>query len=395
MVIFAMLLMISGCDKELTEAEESKILKKLSPQDLELINATNNLSLNIIQAEYEQNKERNFFFSPVSVGMALGMIYNGVGEKEKYQIQQMTGLETLVENEINKSYNEFITFLQLNYDQTNVFCANSLWFSYGLDINEDYRTKIMAYYDAEISEINFGKKTALQYINSWGSLKSRGQLETVTKITPTNDYHIYLVNAFGLNTSWKNGRYFNKPLSFTGSTGETVDVTSINLDQADVAASFNVDFDYIEIPLGGQNFMFSIVQPAVGISLDNLINNYDPHELSAHSSTQEMQANVSMPEISFARENNLKSTLGHLGLEEIFTPALDLSPSFVSKNQGISEINQVAMFNIEGQLAANDDLVFSNPNLKSIKVNKPFLYFVKDQHTKSVIFAGYYTNPEK
>jgi serine protease inhibitor len=129
MVIFAMLLMISGCDKELTEAEESKILKKLSPQDLELINATNNLSLNIIQAEYEQNKERNFFFSPVSVGMALGMIYNGVGEKEKYQIQQMTGLETLVENEINKSYNEFITFLQLNYDQTNVFCANSLWFS--------------------------------------------------------------------------------------------------------------------------------------------------------------------------------------------------------------------------------------------------------------------------
>jgi serine protease inhibitor len=395
MVIFAMLLMISGCDKELTEAEESKILKKLSPQDLELINATNNLSLNIIQAEYEQNKERNFFFSPVSVGMALGMIYNGVGEKEKYQIQQMTGLETLVENEINKSYNEFITFLQLNYDQTNVFCANSLWFSYGLDINEDYRTKIMAYYDAEISEINFGKKTALQYINSWGSLKSRGQLETVTKITPTNDYHIYLVNAFGMNTSWKNGRYFSKPLSFTGSTGETVDVTSINLDQADVAASFNVDFDYIEIPLGGQNFMFSIVQPAVGISLDNLINNYDLHELSAHSSTQEMQANVSMPEISFARENNLKSTLGHLGLEEIFTPALDLSPSFVSKNQGISEINQVAMFNIEGQLAANDDLVFSNPNLKSIKVNKPFLYFVKDQHTKSVIFAGYYTNPEK
>jgi serine protease inhibitor len=395
MVIFAMLLMISGCDKELTEAEESKILKKLSPQDLELINATNNLSLNIIQAEYEQNKERNFFFSPVSVGMALGMIYNGVGEKEKYQIQQMTGLETLVENEINKSYNEFITFLQLNYDQTNVFCANSLWFSYGLDINEDYRTKIMAYYDAEISEINFGKKTALQYINSWGSLKSRGQLETVTKITPTNDYHIYLVNAFGMNTSWKNGRYFSKPLSFTGSTGETVDVTSINLDQADVAASFNVDFDYIEIPLGGQNFMFSIVQPAVGISLDNLINNYDLHELSAHSSTQEMQANVSMPEISFARENNLKSTLGHLGLEEIFTPALDLSPSFISKSQGISEINQVAMFNIEGQLAANDDLVFSNPNLKSIKVNKPFLYFVKDQHTKSVIFAGYYTNPEK
>jgi serpin B len=393
MVVFAMLLLISGCDKELIETEESKIIKKLSPQELELINATNNLSLNIIQAEFQQNKDENFFFSPISVGMALGMIYNGVGEKEKYQIQQLTGLESLVEKEINKSYNEFITFLQLNYDQTNVFCANSLWFSYGLDINENYRTKIMAYYDAEISEINFGKKTSLQFINNWGSLKSRGQLEALTKITPLNNYNIYLVNAFGMNTSWKNGRYFRSPLSFTGGSGETVDVKSINLDQADVAASFNVDFDYIEIPLGGQNFMFSIIQPAEGVSLDNLIDNYSLHEFSTQSSPQEMKANVSMPEISFARENNLKATLGHLGLKEIFEPTLDLSPSFISKNQGISEINQEAMFNIEGQLTTNNDLTFSDPNLKSISVNKPFLYFVRDKHTKSVIFAGYYTNP--
>ena len=210
LVVIAILVIISGCDKELTEVEEQKILKKLSPQELELIQATNNLSLNVIKTEFQQKNNENFIFSPISVGMALGMIYNGVGEREKSKIQQVTGLESLVEKEINKSYNEIITFLQLHYDPSDIFCANSLWFSYGIDINENYRTKMMAYYDAEISEISFGKKTTLQFINNWGSLKSGGQLNHLTKLTPPSNYNIYLVNAFGVNASWQNGSFFYK-----------------------------------------------------------------------------------------------------------------------------------------------------------------------------------------
>lgn len=390
-----MLLIISGCDKELSEVEESKVLKRLSPQELELINATNNLSLNIIQAEFKKNKDENFFFSPISVGMALGMIYNGVGEKEKYQIQQMTGLESLIEKEINKSYNEFITFLQLNYDQSKVFCANSLWFSYGMNINENYRTKIMAYYDAEISEINFGKKTSLNYINNWGSLKTMGRLDQLTSITPPSNFNIYLVNAFGMNTSWENGRYFSKPMNFIKSNGTTTEVNSINLDQADVSAIFGNEFDFIEIPLEGQNFLFSIINPADNMTLENMIENFSVDELTREDYIREMKANVSMPDITFSSENNLKSTLGMLGLKEIFEPSIDLSPSFISKNQGISEINQVAKFNIKGKPASLENTSFSNPDLISITLNRPFLYFVRDKQTKSVIFAGYYSNPEE
>jgi serine protease inhibitor len=396
LVFFSLLVIFSGCDKELVEAEESKILKKLSTQDLELIQANNNLSLDLLKAEFELNQNKNFLFSPISVGMALGMIYNGVGESEKYKIQKISGLESLAEKEINKSYNEFLSFLQLSNQQSDLFCANSLWFSYDLDINENYRTKVMAYYDAEINEINFGKKTSLQYINNWGSMKTGGNFDQISKLTPSASYSIYLINAFGMNTSWENSRFFYKTRNFTGLHGESGEVQTINLDQASIWASDNASFDFVEIPLKGQKFLFSIINPAEGTTLENLIENYTFNELIGQiGATNEEKANISIPDMSFTVENPLKSTLVNLGLQNIFQTSLDLSPSFLNKNPGISEINQIARFHVKGQLNMGNEKDFTNPELRLISLDKPFMYFVRDKYTRSVIFAGYYTNPEK
>lgn len=396
LMLVGMLLAFAGCDKELVEAEESKIVKKLSAQDLELIEANNDLSLAILKSEFELNQNKNFLFSPISVGMAIGMIYNGVGESEKYQIQKISGLESLVEKEINKSYNEFLNFLQLSNEQSDVFCANSLWFSYNLDINESYRTRVMAYYDAEINEINFDKKTSLQYINNWGSMKSSGFISQITNRTPSANYNIYLINAFGINTSWENGRFFYKTSSFTDLNGIASEIQTINLDQASVWTGNHGSFDFFEIPLKGQNFLFSVINPTDGASLNNLIENFSFNELIGQvGATSEIKANVSIPDISFSVENPLKSTLGNMGLKSIFQSSLDLSPSFTNSNPGISEINQISTFNVTGQFDMGIEKEFTNTGLRQINLDKPFLFFVRDKYTRSVVFAGYYTNPEK
>jgi len=392
--VLAMLLVMSGCDKELTEIEEQKVLKKLSPQELELIHATNNLSLEILKAEFEQNKNKNLIFSPMSVGMALGMVYNGVGEAERGEIQAVTGLNMLVEKELNKSYNEIITFIQLNYEPSDIFCANSLWFSYDNDIDETYRTKIMAYYDAEISEISFGKKTTLQHINNWGNLKTGGHLDKLTKITPPINSNIYLINAFGVHAAWRDGKLFRSKQKFTNHLGQLLEVPSINLDQADISISRNGAYDLIDIPLREQNLVLSIASPEESYSVEHLLNAVDLGEIfSSSNHYQDLKTNISLPDISFIAENNMKNTLGNLGLNKIFQSSSDFSAAFSSTKEGITEINQVSMFEISDQSGFGNPESFSNPSLTNININKPFLYFLKDKHTKSVIFAGYYLNP--
>ena len=57
--LIVVLFLISGCDKELTEIDEHKVMKKLSLQEEELINATNSLSLDILKSEFQHNQNEN------------------------------------------------------------------------------------------------------------------------------------------------------------------------------------------------------------------------------------------------------------------------------------------------------------------------------------------------
>lgn len=385
---------MSSCDKELAELDENKVLKKLSVQEQELINATNSLSLDILKTEYAQNNGDNIMFSPISVGMALGMIYNGVGEEEKLQIQNIMGIESLVEKEINKSYNELLSFFQVSNDQVNISYANSLWFSDNINIQEDYRTRVMAYYDAEISEFNFRKSSSLELINSWGSLKTHGNFENLISIVPSKD--IFLVNAFSLNTSWKhNATNFQISRDFYNSKGEKLEVNTNNWNGLHVKINENDAYSMVEIPFENDQILLSVIQPEDFGSLKDLISSFTLIDLQQLSEEAlEFKANVSLPKINFSADRAIKKTLSSIGLNSLFLSSTDLSPSFLEQNTQISEINHLAKINLHKNQIDLGSSSFNDSNLKSIYVNKPFIYFVKDKYTQTVLFAGYYQNPE-
>lgn len=394
-ILVGILIIAAGCDKELSEIDENKVLKKLSLQELELINSTNSISIDILKTEYEINKEENFVFSPVSVGLALGMIYNGVGEKEKMQIQRFMGLESLVEKEINKSYNELLSFLQVSNDHLNISYANSIWFSNDIHINEDYRTRVMAYYDAEISELNLRKQSSLDFINSWGNLKTNGSFDVLLKEAPAATTEIFLVNAFSLNTEWDNTLFLAKR-TFTNAEGKTLDVNTLNWEGLQIKLNSTSDYSFIEIPFENDQFKLSVIQSAQNGSLDQILESFTSDDLlDITKNSLEFKANVSLPAINFDGNNTLKNTLVNVGLNDLFLASADLSPSFADPNNQISDIRHLARITMNTPVG-NAERTGSDFDsaFESIYVNKPFLYFVKDKHTKSVLFAGFYSNPE-
>lgn len=393
--LVSLLIVFSACDKELSEIDEQKALRQLSAPEQELIRSTNDLSLDVIKAAYLLNSKENFMFSPVSVGMALGMIYNGVGEKEKYQIQSIMGLESLVEKEINKSYNELLNFIQLSDDHVNIAYANSLWFSYDVDIHEDFRTKVMAYYDAEITELNFGKPSALDYINSWGNMKTDGNFDKLIKIMPLARDEIFLINAFSLNTNWKNSNgIFKSSNAFYTHSGEKFDINTLNWNALNVKLSENENYSFIEFPFENDLFLLSVVQPDEYNSLDEFMYDFSASDLPHISNASlDYKANISMPEIDFNASHSLKSTLSTIGLNDLFLSTTDLSPSFIAGARQLSDgnhLSKIQLKNITGNPSVDS---FTDLNLKAVSVNKPFLYFVRDKLTNTVLFAGYYAQP--
>jgi len=206
LTLFVAVVILTSCEKELSKMDEDKINSNLSSQDRILIEANNKLSIDLLRASFENNDTSNFFFSPVSTGMALGMLYNSVGNAERETIEQVAGYESLELMEINKSYNQLLNFLAFKGGKMQLSCANSMWFSSDISINEDYRSTMMAYYDAEVSEINFSKKTSMQYINNWGHLKTNGQITGLIATPPAQNSRIVMVNAFGFCVQIPNRR---------------------------------------------------------------------------------------------------------------------------------------------------------------------------------------------
>jgi len=390
------LIIMTSCDKELAELDQNKVLRKISVQEQELINSTNRLSLDILKAEYSRNQKDNVLFSPVSVGMALGMIYNGVGEVEKAKIQQVMALEVLMEKELNKSYNELLNFFHLTNSQLDIAYANSMWFSHDVDINEDFRTKLMAYYDAEVTELNYKKPSAVEYINSWGNLKTNGSFEHLINITPSKSEDIFLINAFSLNTSWKTeGNIYRSTSTFNVRDGATQEVETLNWDGADIRYNHQGEFAYFEIPFENDVVLLSIIQPEDSRSLSSIMEEISSDELRFLSSSAEsLKANISMPEVDFNNSTSLKTTLSGIGLSELFMSNANLSPSFASGNRHLSDIKHLSRIRTKShQLSYQSTASFSNENLVELNVNDPFIYFVQDKHTNTVLFAGYYVSP--
>lgn len=387
---------ISGCDKEMAEMNENKVLRQLSTQELELISATNSLSMDILKVGYQQNDHQNFFFSPVSVGMALGMVYNSVGENEKSQIQNVMGLESLMEGEINKSYNDLLSFLQVSNNRMDIAYANSLWFSANHDINEDFRTRVMAYYDAEISELNFNKTSSHELINSWGHLKTNGSFDKLVEFAPPQNTDILFINAFSLNSEWKKGsNNFNARRKFYGANQAIQEVSTVNWSALNVKLNENENYSFVEIPFESDHFSLSIIQAENLESLEEILESFSMNELkNLTENSSEFNANVSLPNINFSSDMPLKSTLSEMGLNNLFLSSTDLSPSFTETNNQITEMDHKAKIVFANEIYNTEiDENFMDPNLKLVSINKPFLYFVREKFTKTVLFAGYYSTP--
>ena len=395
-ILGVFLLGLTACDKELAEIDQNKVLRKISIQEQELINATNQLSLDLLKAEYTLNNEENTFFSPVSVGMALGMIYNGVGELEKAKIQQVMNLNLVMEKELNKSYNELLSFFHVANDQFNISYANSLWFPQDVSIDESYRTKVMAYYDAEITELNFRKPSALEYINSWGSLKTNGSFEQLLKSAPSNPEDIFLINAFGLNANWKQADdIFRSRSEFYLGNGAIQQVSTINWQGADIRFNELNDYSYFEIPFENDLVLLTVIQPEGEGSLNTVFDDLSLDDLDyLRSSAYDMKANVSLPEIDFSTDKSIRPALSSIGLNDLFLSSTNLSPSFGFGNRKLSEINHLSKIETNNKLVGlQRSATFSNQQLMAVTVDHPFVYFVRDKHTNTLLFAGYYSSP--
>src|SRR5215470_13113777 len=141
--------------------------------------ASNAFGFDLFQQLRRQDANKNVFFSPLSVTIALAMTYNGAAGETKNAMARALKIEGMDQAELNRASAELLKTLKSSDSKIELAIANSLWARNGVRFKEDFLARNRQFYGAEISTLDFNNPQSAATINRWVNDSTKGK---ITKI---------------------------------------------------------------------------------------------------------------------------------------------------------------------------------------------------------------------
>jgi len=371
----------------------------------EVIQTNNHFGLDLFNTIIDSEDKANIMISPTSISLAMGMAYNGTKTSTKEAFDSVLNYEGLTRSEVNEITRDLIKTLVMNSEGNLLEIANSVWYRDNFPVFESFIQMNKTYFGAEVKALDFDKPEAVDAINSWVADKTHDKIDKIIEDLPPESMML-LINALYFNCLWD--------IEFD--PDETKTETFYNEDQTpfdDVEmmtteGKFNYasteDFTAVELPYKNKKFSMHLFLPAYESSVDELIGKLDEDSwsswLEAFDEHDEVQ--VTMPKFKFDYQRSLGKDLSGIGLGIAFTDDADFS--------GISEIDLLISkvihktyidVNEEGTEAAAVTAVEIGVTSVGpgggpimIRLDRPFLFAITENSSKSIIFIGKMMEPD-
>ena len=363
--------------------------------DQNFADATGDFSFNFIKTLEKEEQDKNFFVSPLSLHMALGMLLNGSDNSSEDQLLKTLKLEGFDRSTINDSYTNLISNLPDVDPRVKNLLANSVWQRQDFPVEQSFKDVMSNAFKADLYEEPFDGST-LNKINNWASDNTNGKIRKVLDQI-SGDAVMFLMNALYFKGDWTQefDPKSTQKASFDGA-GQ-VDMMS----KLDTFAYAKMDgYKALNMPYGGGNYQMRVLLPDDG-KVNALIDKLNLTEWKAIGSQQAVQkVQVGFPKFKMEYEKELNDVLVNMGMPVLFSQDADLSK--ISPPAGkiqVSFVKQNAFVEVDekGTEAAAVTTIgielTSAPIYQSFYCDKPFLFFIYEKSSGTIQFVGKVLNP--
>lgn len=344
------------------------------------------------------DKGGNILLSPLSIWLAMAMLYegaNGTTAEEIAKVMHFPKNKSLLRENIRWFLENFANHTE-NY---TLNIANSLWVQKNFPINERYVEILERYYRAYLQQLDFSANPegARRTINLWienetnGKIKNffpKGSISPATVAVLVNALYFYGFWAHPFNETMTTKEYF-----YTPSGKVMVDMMHIS---REFKYTEDNDTQILEMPYKGHNLSMLVILPKtdmLNISLEKL----EKWRRSLYS----VEANVSFPKFTLDEKYKLKNILENMGIKSVFTSSADLSDMAPGGGIFASDVfheTYVAVDERGTEAAAATEIPIPScmpPPLPHVefKVDHPFLFLIQDRSTGAIFFMGWVENP--
>lgn len=354
-------------------------------------------------------KSGNLFFSPYSVSVALAMTFSGAEGHTEAQMAKVLHF-ALPEVKLHPAFHLLQKRLTSSGEAPwfELRVANRLWGQKGFHFLTPFLQVTSNNYGAELGLVDFKQsEVARKSINSWveertdrkiQDLLAPGVLDASTRLV--------LTNAIYFRARWEDE--FSKsatadaPFSLAGD--KQISVRMMH-QQNEFRYGESSELQVLELPytgLGSLSMFILLPKKIDGLSgLEKLVTGENLRKWS--SDLQLREAKVHLPKFRTTSEFDLADVLSSMGMSLAFSGKADFTAMSTQEKLFISAVIHKAFVDVneEGTEAAAATAFGLNaaapPQPKEpveFRADHPFLFFIRDNRTQTVLFLGRLVNPK-
>jgi len=375
----------------------TELPRELSEHETRLLAASNGFAFELAGELLPEGPAENFFWSPLSASMLLGMILNGADGATYTQTRTVLGFDELTQEEINGGY-AALTELLVGLDPAvTVRIGNATWTDLGFPLQPDFVQRVDEAFDAEAREADLQAPATLDAINGWAKEATEGHIETIFDELPPNAVMV-LLNAIYFQGDWTTtfDRERTERAPFTRPDGSTVQTDLMYLETPVPFARYE-EVTVAELPYGGGAFAMTVAVPDDGTDAAAVAEGLTPEVWDGWlDGLDETEAVVRLPRFELEWEAKLNGPLQALGMTDAFSGAADLSRLTPGGGVWLDLVKQKAFVSVDeaGTSAAavtGGTVVDSAP--PALRADRPFLFAIRERLTGTILFMGVVHDP--
>ena len=379
----------------------------------EIARANNDLGMKIFSRLAAGEAGKNMMISPLSISIAMAMVTNGATGENLDEMKEVLGFGEMELPDVNEQFSQLIASL-VEADKDMVLeIADSVWMDdeFVPAVKQDFIDVLTEFYDAAFFTEDFQDTATVGKINSWVSEKTHEKIDKIIEEIGPNAV-MYLINAIYFKAAWttsfdKESTYEGAFTLSDGSEGKA-DYMAFGYDQEKpelygYSSEWGNENGYsvVRIPYGRDVFAFYGIVPNYDnkTNIDDFIALIAENGLDAYFSQLKKQDDfeLRLPKFKFKYEKMLVDVFKELGMKKAFEEgsllniADDPYAPFISNifHKTFVEVNE------EGtEAAAVTAVEVGNEAMPDgFYATRPFVFVIRDDRTKSVLFIGKVENP--
>jgi serine protease inhibitor len=379
---------------------------------LDVAAADNAFGFRLLNAVQKASPRGNVVLSPVSAALNLSIVLNGASDQTRQEMLAALSLGGSELGAINIANAQLIKVIRTPAKSVTLSVADSLWVdSRHATLRPDYVKQTQAWYDAEITDLDFANPNAANRINSWASKETNGRIsKVVDRIGPPD-------LALLLNAVYFKGQWAHK---FDPAQTQQRDFTLADSSAKQVPRMAQSGrFDYFEtsqmqairLSFGAGDLVMEVLLPAKSSSLGALEAQLTPGHWSGWQTQYAPRpGTIELPRFELKSNYRLNEPLQTLGMTRAFRPngaqfAEMLASAPAQSGSGnffISSVLQSTYWKVDEEGSEAAAVTTTGIRAAAVArpeqpfrmiVDRPFFCAIEDRRSGALLFIGAIYDP--